>query len=73
MCENFPEKLAFAFLTDVQKSFIEKYDYDKIASFFSYQLTEFDQNLSKLIKEVPKYATKLLSAMCERCVVARSK
>ena len=49
MCENFPEKLAFAFLTDVQKSFIEKYDYDKIASFFSYQLTEFDQNLSKLI------------------------
>lgn len=49
MTENFPEYLAFAFLTDVQKSFIQKYDYDKIASFCAYQLSEFDKTLSSLI------------------------
>ena len=49
MTENFPEKLAFAFLTDIQKTFIQKYDYDKIASFSAYQLTEFDATISNLI------------------------
>ena len=49
MTEMFPDDLAFAFLDDLRKKFIQTYDYEKIASFYSYQLTEFDKVISQLI------------------------
>ena len=49
MTEMFPDDLAFAFLDDLRKKFIQTYDYEKIASFCAYQLTEFDKVISQLI------------------------
>lgn len=49
MTENFPEDLAFAFLSDTQKKFIQNYDYDKIASFCAYQLSDFNKELKQFI------------------------
>ena len=49
MTSNFPEDIAFGFLIDVQKQFIETYDYDKILSATSYLLENFQDKLKKLI------------------------
>ena len=49
MTSNFPEDTAFGFLIDVQKQFIESYDYDKILSATSYLLESFQDKLKRLI------------------------
>ena len=49
MTSNFPEDIAFGFLIDVQKQFIETYDYDKILSATSYLLENFQEKLKKLM------------------------
>ena len=41
MTEEATEQLAFAYLSDVRKKFIQTYDYDKLAGFYAYQLTDF--------------------------------
>jgi hypothetical protein len=40
---------AFAYLTDVRRKFIQNYDYEKIAGFYAYQLTEFAEILKQLM------------------------
>ena len=49
MTSNFPEDIAFGFLIDVQKQFIETYDYDQIQSSTSYLLDGFQEKLKKLM------------------------
>ena len=49
MTSNFPEDIAFGFLIDVQKQFLETYDYDKILSATSYLLDNFQEKLKKLM------------------------
>lgn len=49
MSESCQEDLAFAYLGDVRKKFIQNYDYDKIAGFYAYQLTEFADVLKQLM------------------------
>ena len=49
MTRNFPEDIAFGFLLEVQKQFIETYEYDKIISSSSYQLEKFDEHLKQLM------------------------
>ena len=49
MTSNFPEDIAFGFLVDVQKQFIETYDYDNILSATSYLLEGFQEKLKKLM------------------------
>ena len=49
MTSSFPEDIAFGFLIDVQKQFIEMYDYDKILSATSYVLESFQEKLKKLM------------------------
>ena len=49
MTENFPENLAFAFLSDVQKNLMKQFDYDTLASVCAYQLSSFDKELGQLI------------------------
>ena len=50
MTSNFPEDIAFGFLIDVQKQFIETYDYEKIQSSTSYLLDNFQVKLKKLME-----------------------
>lgn len=50
MTENFPEKLAFACLNEIKAKFINKYEYDKISSFCTYQLSEFVPVISNSVK-----------------------
>ena len=47
MSENTNEQLAFSFLNDIKKKFIQNYDYDKICGFQAYQLNEFVQVLKQ--------------------------
>ncbi len=49
MTEEASEGLAFAYLSEIRKKFIQTYDYDKIASFYAYQLTEFADVLKNLM------------------------
>ena len=42
MSEGLVDELAFAYLSDVKKKFIQTYDYDKVAAFYAYQLSEFE-------------------------------
>ena len=49
LSENYDDDIAFAFLKDLKKILLSKYDYEKIASFCAYQLNDFDKNLSQLI------------------------
>ena len=49
MTSNFPEDIAFGFLIDVQKQFIESYDYETIQSSTSYLLDKFQDKLKKLM------------------------
>lgn len=49
MTEGATEQLAFAYLSDVRKKFIQSYDYDKIAGFYAYQLNEFADVLKNLM------------------------
>jgi hypothetical protein len=49
MTEGAPDQIAFAYLSDLRKKFIQTYDYDKIAGFYAYQLNEFAEELKKLM------------------------
>jgi DNA-binding MarR family transcriptional regulator len=49
MTEGGQEELAFAYLTEIKKKFIQNYDYDKIAGFYAYQLEEFVPTLKQLM------------------------
>lgn len=49
MSEQMNDDVVFAFLGDVRKKFIQTYDYDKLAGFHAYQLTEFQDTLKQLI------------------------
>ncbi len=49
MTEGAQDGLAFAYLSDVRKKFIQTYDYDKIAGFYAYQLSEFSEFLKQLM------------------------
>jgi len=49
MTEGAPDQLAFAYLSDIRKKFIQTYDYDKIAGFYAYQLNEFSDVLKQLM------------------------
>jgi DNA-binding MarR family transcriptional regulator len=49
MTEGASEGLAFACLGEIKKKFIQNYDYDKIASFYAYQLEEFVPTLKQLM------------------------
>ena len=49
MSEITNEQLAFSFLNDIKKKFIQNYDYDKIVSFQAYQLNEFVQVLKQFM------------------------
>lgn len=45
MTDQLPDEVAFAFLSDVKKKFIQTYEYEKIANFRAYQLKEFNDVL----------------------------
>ncbi len=49
MTEGAQDQIAFAYLSDLRKKFIQTYDYDKIAGFYAYQLNEFAEELKKLM------------------------
>jgi len=49
MTEGSTEDMAFACLGEIKKKFIQNYDYDKIASFYAYQLEEFVPILKQLV------------------------
>jgi hypothetical protein len=49
MTEGAPDELAFAYLSDIRKKFINSYDYDRIAGFHAYQLEEFAPTLQQLM------------------------
>ncbi len=49
LSEDMNDDLVFAFLSDVRKKFIQTYDYDKLAGYHAYQLTEFNGTLKQLI------------------------
>ena len=49
LSENVSDELAYAFLRDLKKMFTSKYDYEKIASFCAYQLTDFEKVFKQLI------------------------
>lgn len=49
MTEGANDSTAFAYLSDLKKKFIQDYDYDRIASFHAYQLTEFEGTLKNLM------------------------
>jgi len=49
MSENMNDELVFAFLGDIRKKFIQKYEYEKLASFHAYQLTDFNEILTSLV------------------------
>ena len=49
MYDLLDEDSAFAFLSDLRRRFIQSYDYDKIAMFNAYQLTEFCEIIKQLI------------------------
>ena len=52
MTSNFPEDIAFGFLVDVQKQFIETYDYDKILSATSYNTCPQKTQTGQIIKDL---------------------
>ncbi len=41
MTEDIPDQMAFAYLSDIRKKFIQTYHFEKIPSFHAYQLNEF--------------------------------
>jgi len=45
MSENVSNELTFAFLSEIRKRFIEFYEYDKITSYFAYQLSDFAETM----------------------------
>jgi len=49
MTEGAQDQIAFAYLSDLRKKFIQTYDYDKIAGFYAYQLNEFAEEMKKLM------------------------
>jgi len=49
MSENMTDDIIFAFLGDVRKKFIQTYEYEKLAGYHAYQLTEFAETLKQLI------------------------
>lgn len=52
MTENASDELAFSYLNDIKKKFIQNYDYDKIASFHAYHLTEFVEVLKQYMVNI---------------------
>jgi hypothetical protein len=52
MTENASEEIAFCFLNDIKKKFIQNYDFDKIASFHAYHLTEFVDVLKQYMVKI---------------------
>ena len=49
MTSNFPEDIAFGFLIDIQKQFLEAYDLEQIKTSNSYSLESFKDKLKKLM------------------------
>jgi hypothetical protein len=49
MTEGAQEETAFAYLTDIRRRFIQRYDYDAISGFSSYQLSDFEKVLKQLM------------------------
>ena len=49
MTENALDELAFCYLNDIKKKFIQNYDFDKVASFHAYHLTDFADVLKQLM------------------------
>ena len=49
MTEGAPDELAFGYLSEIKKKFIQNYDFDKIAGFYAYQLEEFVPTLKQLM------------------------
>jgi len=50
MTENHIDKnLAFAFLNDLRKKFLQSYEYDKLPTFRALQLKEFNPSIAQLM------------------------
>lgn len=49
MTEGAQDEIAFAFLSDLKRRFIQSYDEDKIASLSAYQLGEFEKVMKQLM------------------------
>jgi len=47
MTDNASEEIAFCYLNDIKKKFVQNYDFDKIASLHAYSLTEFEEVLKQ--------------------------
>jgi len=47
MTENANDSIAFCYLNDIKKKFIQNYDLDKVASFHAYHLSEFVEVLKQ--------------------------
>ena len=59
MTSNFPEDIAFGFLIDIQKKFLETFDYDKILSATSYGFSDiFEGELKKSMAYYNTYPPK---------------
>ena len=56
---NFPDDIAFAFLLDVQKKFLEKNNYKNIMSSQSYALEDFNSTLKSLMEYYNKCPQKI--------------
>lgn len=49
MSDNISDEVAFSFLSDVRKKFMQTYNFDSIAHFNAYQLNEFNEQLKILM------------------------
>ena len=49
MSDNIHDEVAFSFLGDVRKKFMQTYNSDSITSFHAYQLNEFNEHLKALM------------------------
>jgi hypothetical protein len=49
MSDNIEDDVAFSFLSDVRKKFMQTYNYDSVVDFHAYQLNEFNDQLKTLI------------------------
>jgi hypothetical protein len=49
MAENVTDELAFGYLNDVRKKFIQTYDFDKMGSYYAYSLNDFVEVLKQLM------------------------
>lgn len=49
MSDNIEDDVAFSFLSDVRKKFMQTYNFESVVDFHAYQLNEFNEQLKILI------------------------